>query len=126
MEDFKKRLLEYIEGHLGLSIRSFEERCGLTHGTIAGIKVKGPSVDNVAKISSAFPDLNLNWLIMGKGSMLIQEQPVASHQNDIHHNQQVVIANWSDLKNVLTEAIKGASEVNHSSKNSSKTDENII
>ena len=108
MEDFKKRLLEYIEGYLGISIRSFEEQCSLTHGTIAGIKVKGPSVDNVAKISSTFPDLNLNWLIMGRGAMIVQEQAVsASHQNDIHHNQQVVIANWGDLKDVISEVIKG-------------------
>lgn len=107
MEDFKNRLLEYIDGHLGLSVRAFEEQCGLTHGTIAGIKIKGPSVDNVAKISSTYPDLNLNWLIMGRGPMLVQEQPAsATPQNDIHHNQQVVIANWADLREVIEDVIR--------------------
>jgi hypothetical protein len=39
--------------------------------------------------------------------MLIQDQPSSpTPQNDIHHNQQVVIANWSDLKDVIADVIK--------------------
>ena len=71
MEDFKNRLLEFIEGHLGISVRAFEKQCGLTNGTVGAISIKGPSVGNVSKISDSFPELNLNWLISGKGSMLI-------------------------------------------------------
>lgn len=71
MEKFKKRLLEYIEGHLKISIRAFEEMCGLTNGSIGAIKVKGPSVDNLSKISDACPELDLNWLISGHGQMLL-------------------------------------------------------
>lgn len=72
MEGFKNRLLAYIEGHLKISIRAFEEKCGLTNGTIGAIKIKGPSVDNVSKISDACPDLNLNWLVSGRGQMLLK------------------------------------------------------
>ena len=78
MEDFKKRLLSYVEGHLGTSVRAFEESCGLTNGTIGSIKVKGPSVDVLMKISYKNPDLNLNWLVAGKGPMLRTSLPSSS------------------------------------------------
>lgn len=107
MEDFKNRLLEYIESQLGVSQREFEKRCGLAQGTITSIKIKGPSVDVLMKISNTCPNLNLNWLVAGRGSMLMQEQRnQITPQNDIHHNQQVVIANWAELKDVLEEVIK--------------------
>lgn len=70
MEEFKARLAKFFSGHLGMSQNSFEDSCGITHGTISSIKVKGPSVDVLAKISSAYPDLDLNWLVTGKGTMV--------------------------------------------------------
>jgi SOS-response transcriptional repressor LexA len=70
MEDFKNRLLEYIRVRFGKGQNKFEDFCGINHGTINSIKVKGPSAEIVAKISSACPDLDLNWLFTGKGAML--------------------------------------------------------
>lgn len=103
MDEFKNRLLQFLES-LGLSQRAFEESCGITQGTIPSIKVKGPSVDVLMKISNTYPDLNLNWLIAGRGPMLIQDQPAPSPQNDIHHNQ-VFIANWGELRGVIEDVI---------------------
>ena len=105
MDDFKNRLLAFAEGHLGLSIRGFEAKCGLTNGSIASIKSKGPSVENVLKISETYPELNLNWLIAGRGEMLIGEN-TASPANNIHHNNQVFIGNWDGLASALAEVIK--------------------
>lgn len=103
MDEFKNRLLQFLE-FLGLSQRAFEESCGITQGTIPSIKVKGPSVDVLMKISNTYPDLNLNWLIAGRGPMLIQDQPLPTPQNDIHNNQ-VFIANWGDLRGVIEDVI---------------------
>ena len=90
-----------------MSIRRFEEACGLTNGTIGSIKAQGPTASVVSRIADVYPELNLNWLFRGSGDMLINEQSSArAPQNDIHHNQQVVIANWGDLKDVITEVIK--------------------
>lgn len=86
MEDFKNRLLEYIESQLGVSQREFEKRCGLAQGTIPSIKIKGPSVDVLMKISSAYPDLNLNWLVNGSGDMLITAPVQTIQGNNNHHN----------------------------------------
>ena len=80
MEDFKNRLLAFIESHCKTSIRSFEETCGLTNGTVASVKKKGPGADIVQRISYTYPELNLNWLFSGVGPMLnggrIQEPEV--------------------------------------------------
>ena len=70
MEDFKKRLLAFIEGHCKLSIRAFEEYCGLTNGTVSSVKKKGPGADIVQKISYSYPELDLNWLFTGIGPMV--------------------------------------------------------
>lgn len=70
MDGFKARLVKFFSEHLGMTQNSFEDSCGITHGTISSIKVKGPSVDVLAKISSTYPQLNLNWLVSGGGKML--------------------------------------------------------
>lgn len=109
VEDFKGRLIKFCTEYLEISQSAFEDSCGISHGTITSIKVKGPSVDILAKISSAYPELNLNWLVMGRGSMLLAspapaEKPV---QNDIHHNATVNI-NYGALKDTIIEAIREA------------------
>ena len=111
MEEFKKRLLEFIKMRYGIGQNKFEEYCGLNHGTISSIKVKGPSAEIVAKISNRCPELNLNWLFRGEagGSMLnTQEDKTVAikPQNDVHDNHQVIIANWSDLRDILKEVMK--------------------
>lgn len=75
MEDFKNRLLAFIEGHCKTSIRAFEEDCGLTNGTVASVRKKGPGADIVQKIFYTHPELNLNWLFSGVGPMLNGSRP---------------------------------------------------
>jgi len=107
MEDFKERLLSFIQAK-EMSVRKFEEACGLTNGTIGSIKAQGPTASIVSKISDTFPDLNLNWLFAGRGSMTVSGSPTqASAQNDIHHNQQVTI-NYLALKDAIVDAIREA------------------
>jgi hypothetical protein len=93
MEDFRKRLLEFIERHLGVSQREFERMCGLSQGIINKTGPKGPSVEVLWKISNKFPELNLNWLVAGSGEMLIGD----SSQNTLTIN----IGNWGELVKLL-------------------------
>jgi hypothetical protein len=74
MEDFKNRLLAFIESHCKMSVRAFEESCGLTNGTVGSVKKKGPGADIVQKIFYTFPELNLNWLFSGVGPMLTTKE----------------------------------------------------
>ena len=104
MEEFKNRLLKFCTEHLCLSQNSFEDKCGIAHGTISSIKVKGPSVDVLAKISSAYPELNLNWLVSGRGEMLVKED-VTTPAVSINSIQTVNIGNWSDLVQLLKDRV---------------------
>lgn len=114
MEDFKNRLLEFLDGYLSLSVSAFEKECLITNGTIGSIKVKGPSVENLLKIHNRYPELNIDWLITGRGAMLIKDSnqnaaPVVIGQ---HVNvQNVAITNLSELKSVIVSAIEEANKM---------------
>lgn len=77
MEELKGRLTNFIEGYTKLSIRKFEEKCGLKNGTIGAIKTQGPTASNLYKISYTFPELNMNWLLTGKEGMLKDDKETA-------------------------------------------------
>ena len=54
------------------SVNAFERVCGLSHLYIRNLSAteKGnPGMDVAAKIYAAFPSLNLEWLVTGKGKM---------------------------------------------------------
>lgn len=72
MEDLIDRLFKFME-HKGLSQNQFEITCGLPHSDIRSRK-QGPTASYVAKIITKFPELNLNWLVSGKGPMLVGRQ----------------------------------------------------
>ena len=101
MEDFKNRLLQFIESSYGMSQRAFEELCGIAQGTIASIKVKGPSVDVLMKISNTCPELNMNWLISGREPMLNTATSAGAPAVNIEHIHTINIGNWSELVDLL-------------------------
>jgi len=51
---------------------AFAEVAGLKPATLSSIETDrtAPSFDSIASISAAFPDLSLDWLMLGTGSML--------------------------------------------------------
>lgn len=110
MEDFKNRLLAFIEGHCKMKVRAFERACGLTNGTIGTIGAKGPGAEIVQRISYTFPELDLNWLFRGVGKMIIEELPADENNgkgqpihpiNDIHGCDQVNITCVATLKDFI-------------------------
>jgi len=74
MEHLKQRLMEFARQRYDMGQTRFEDHCGLSHGTIAAIKSNGPSASVITRISSACPELNLNWLFLGVGDMVVGEQ----------------------------------------------------
>ncbi len=98
-----------------ISVRAFEMSCGFSNGWVNSIKEQ-IRLSAISEIASMYPELNLNWLFTGIGDMLLPEPASKASQdspklevnptNDIHHNQQVVIANWDDLRGVLEDVIK--------------------
>ena len=68
-EDFTKRLQKIIDFY-GESASSFAEKVGVQRSSISHI-LSGrnkPSLDFVLKILSTYPEVELYWLLNGKGS----------------------------------------------------------
>ena len=68
-EDYAKRLQKVIEFY-GESAASFAEKIGVQRSSISHI-LSGrnkPSLDFILKILSSFPEVELYWLLNGKGT----------------------------------------------------------
>lgn len=68
----KDRLSEFI-AYLGLNNSTFERRCGLSNGYIRNVK-GNLGTQKLEDILKEFPQLNKEWLLFGKGSMLIDSE----------------------------------------------------
>ncbi|MFT4611547.1 MAG: transcriptional regulator with XRE-family HTH domain [Glaciecola sp.] len=77
-EEFTKRLQKVIDFY-GESASSFAEKIGVQRSSISHI-LSGrnkPSLDFVLKVLSAFPEVELYWLMNGKGNF-----PAQKNQNE--------------------------------------------
>ena len=69
MEDtVKQRLLDFIY-YLRISQKEFCDRLNVSNSYIHSIR-KSLSHDKISKIKEAYPELNIEWLLTGKGNML--------------------------------------------------------
>lgn len=68
----KDRLSEFI-AYLGLNNSTFEKKCGLSNGYIRNFK-GNLGTQKLEDILKAFPQLNKDWLLFGKGSMLVDSE----------------------------------------------------
>lgn len=65
-----KRILQYIE-YKGINKHKFYIQTGLSNGFLD--KVKDIGTSKIEIIYSIYPEINLEWLITGKGEMLKKE-----------------------------------------------------
>lgn len=72
MDSVKERLKAFIE-YKKISIRSFENRCGLSYGYVNNMRVSIQPA-KLKSISIQFPDLNKSWLLTGEGEMLVTSE----------------------------------------------------
>lgn len=78
-----KRLFTYIRAK-GVTINKFEKGIGVSQGLLAKA-IKNESVigsDKLEKIFLYYGDINLNWLITGKGSMFLEEGRKREYQEN--------------------------------------------
>ena len=68
MKTSKDRILEFIQ-YSGISQGEFIRKCGLSKGSIANIQ-EAPNGTSLIKIARAYPELSLDWLLLGQGKML--------------------------------------------------------
>lgn len=102
MATIRERLTEFAATQGFKTLSGFEKVCGFTKNTLTKDR-EGISSTTLIKIADKFPQLSLDWVILGRGGMLVDgsPQPLPTPQNDIHHNNQVIIGNWDGLAEVL-------------------------
>lgn len=100
MNKIRERLYKIAE-YNGLSMRKFEELCNLKRGNISNMTESGTiGSDKLSKIIDAFSDINIEWLLTGKGDMLKPEDeqhsliPMSSPEGGI---PLVPIEAWAGL-----------------------------
>lgn len=69
----KERLVKFIK-YKRISQRKFQETSKISNGFVSNIKVS-IAPDTINKIKSAYPELNIDWLLEGKGDMLADTTP---------------------------------------------------
>lgn len=106
-----KKVIDY----LGLSVLAFTRKCGISEGCIRKVIVENTSITSTSlqKIAENFPEINLDWLLTGRGSMLYGESvttakriydPLDDPQLTINHLHER-LADKDDLITALRETI---------------------
>lgn len=106
--------------HLSISARQFDISIGTANGYILRMQKNNASVgsDVIERIVKLYPQVNLVWLITGKGDMLLTEDTNSGSKSDeaieVYINERLN-QKWSQEKKTLLEEI--LTEIKSSSKN---------
>lgn len=73
----KDRTIEFVK-HKGITMKAFEQRCGLSSGYVTSMR-KGFGSDKLNNVLIAFPELNRDWLLYGEGDMIKGSVSQTSH-----------------------------------------------
>ncbi|UAB80730.1 helix-turn-helix transcriptional regulator [Marixanthomonas sp. SCSIO 43207] len=120
--DFTKRLEKIIE-YYGLSATAFSEEIEFNRSTISHL-LSGrnkPSLEFVMKVVQTFPEVELYWLLNGKGSFPNSEKQETKNSPA----QSIPKKPESDISNKITEATQQAHEKTESS-NSKKIERIVV
>lgn len=103
------RIIELIS-ELNLSARQFDISIGTANGYILRMQKNNASVgsDVIERIIKEYPQVNLVWLITGKGDMFISEQaqPQKRSTQEIEaYIDERLKSKWSDEKKALLDEI---------------------
>ncbi|NNL03090.1 MAG: helix-turn-helix transcriptional regulator [Eudoraea sp.] len=80
-EEFVRRL-EKVMNYYGLSASAFADKIGVQRSTISHLLTgrNKPSLEFVLKVVKSFPEVNLYWLLNGKGSFpAVQKETAPLH-----------------------------------------------
>lgn len=108
----KERILE-IADYKAISKEKFIENFGMTYGNFKGKqKLTSLNSDFLDKILSEIPEINAEWLLTGKGSMLKKNkensfsQSISGNNNTMAGNDMTIDNNSRATIEALTKEIK--------------------
>ncbi|WP_269225371.1 helix-turn-helix domain-containing protein [Flavobacterium eburneipallidum] len=97
-DDFIKRL-EFILEYYGLNASSFADKIGVQRSSLSHL-LSGrnkPSLDFILKILDVFPEVDLYWVLNGKGTF-----PKSETENETHSPAQTLIESAQEFSNEKT------------------------
>ncbi|SDS43288.1 Helix-turn-helix [Formosa sp. Hel1_31_208] len=98
-EEFVKRLQKVIDFY-GETASSFAEKIGVQRSSISHI-LSGrnkPSLDFVLKVLSSFPEVELYWLMNGKGQFPSQKNKTEVHP--VSEDKELPIKNKTEISQI--------------------------
>ena len=121
-----QRLKQFIE-YKGFSIRSFEQECGINLSTIGQAIRNNKAIgsDKLVKIAENFRDLDMNWLFLGVGSMIRDENlyntepsPKAQKNTKADENTNILVLELvRQIKELTAENTQLKIQLNNNKKN---------
>jgi transcriptional regulator with XRE-family HTH domain len=103
IDDFVKRL-EIILDYYSLNASTFADKIGVQRSSMSHL-LSGrnkPSLDFVLKILDVFPDVDLYWILNGKGSFPKREEEIEPLKIEKDLENEKVIAPISPQENSMT------------------------
>lgn len=106
MATIRERLTDFAISQGFRTLAGFEKACGFTKNTLTKDFV-GISSTTLTKIVDNYPQLSLDWVILGRGSMMVEDSPqppnMVPHSPSISVGtiQTVNIGNWDELVKLL-------------------------
>jgi transcriptional regulator with XRE-family HTH domain len=115
-DDFIKRL-EIILDYYGLNASSFADKIGVQRSSLSHL-LSGrnkPSLDFILKILDVFPDVDLYWILNGKGTFPKNTEPIDKKEivfeEVVKQNITTPLSNESIPENLFSE-IKNTNPIN--------------
>lgn len=106
MGNFKERLMTFVKAEYREGQKAFEERCGLSNGQINKMS-NGTNTTTLCKIAEVCPQLNLRWLLLGDGDMLVHQEPVSSAPSvNMENVQAVFITNVDAIASAVAKVLE--------------------
>lgn len=98
----KERLMSYLK-FKKISQAEFGRTIGVSSAYVASIR-KSIDKDKLSLIRSAFPDLDLDWLLFGTGDMLVAAPIVTGDRNNVNNGHDQHVSTDAGLVAALREA----------------------
>ena len=105
-DSVKNRLISFIK-YKRLTKTAFGESIGVSNAFVTSIR-RSIAPDKVQSIASTYPELSIDWLLYGKGEMLLEANPenVGYHMATTPHDSPDNIAGMIELQKGYQEILK--------------------
>ncbi|MEG1842545.1 MAG: hypothetical protein RR221_07530 [Alistipes sp.] len=103
------RIKKYLD-YKGITNRAFELKFGFSNGSFASQLKNGKTigVDRLENILCEYTDIDIEWLLTGRGSMLRDERPAAASEPTVIYNSDPKDA---DIIRIQTQAIDDKNKI---------------